>query len=122
MVIPSGGCHRHIRRELLLCAISVTAESSRTDWVPNSVYATPISVVSMIGPGVTGNPVGNYQMFSLSLCCVMDFGSAVRAAQGTRVIVNISPWLLVDSRVALSTSVTTTFRSGASTKRIIPSR
>ena len=60
MVIPSGGCHRHIRRELLLCAISVTAESSRTDWVPNSVYATPISVVSMIGPGVTTKPIREF--------------------------------------------------------------
>ena len=56
-------------------------------------------------------------MLPLLLCHVMDFGSTVRAAQGKRVIVDISPCLLVDSRIALSTTVTTTFRSRTSTKR-----
>lgn len=60
-------------------------------------------------------------MLPLLLCRITDFGSTVRAAPGKRVIVDISPCLLVDSRLALSTTVTTTFRSRTSTKRIIPS-
>jgi hypothetical protein len=40
-VIPTDGCHRRVRRELLLCEISGgQLTSSRTGWVPNPTDTT----------------------------------------------------------------------------------
>ena len=50
-VIPTGGCHRHIRRERLLVAVSGnTADSSRTGWVPNYLDDTPTVIDSTPTP------------------------------------------------------------------------
>jgi hypothetical protein len=41
-VIPTGGCHRRIRRERLLVVVSgCAADTSRTGWVPNYFHDTP---------------------------------------------------------------------------------
>jgi hypothetical protein len=51
-VIPTEGCHRSVRRELLLCEISGgRLTSSRTGWVPNLTEATPDERLPRIGPG-----------------------------------------------------------------------
>ena len=51
-VIPTEGCHRRVRRELLLCEISGgRLTSSRTGWVPNLTEATPDERLPRIEPG-----------------------------------------------------------------------
>ena len=41
-MIPTGGCHRRIRRKRLLVAVSGdAADSSRTGWVPNTSTIHP---------------------------------------------------------------------------------
>jgi hypothetical protein len=46
------GCHRRVRRELLLCEISGgRLTSSRTGWVPNLTEATPDERPPRIEPG-----------------------------------------------------------------------
>jgi hypothetical protein len=51
-VIPTEGCHRRVRRELLLCEISGgRLTSSRTGWVPNLTDATPDERIPRIEPG-----------------------------------------------------------------------
>src|SRR5271166_118334 len=51
-VIPTDGCHRCVRRELLLCEISGgRLTSSRTGWVPNLTEDTPDDRLSRIEPG-----------------------------------------------------------------------
>jgi len=102
MVIPSGGCHRHIRRELLLCAISVTAESSRTDWVPNSAYATPNRCgehdryrrEEASGRTCSHNPLQCNGFREHSARC---HDVLVQSTYGQRVITDVFPWPLVDS-------------------------
>jgi hypothetical protein len=50
-VIPTHGCHRCVRRELLLCEISGgRPTSSRTGWVPNLTDDTPDDRLSRIEP------------------------------------------------------------------------
>ena len=51
-VIPTGGCHRRVRRELLLLEISGgQLTSSRTGWVPNLTETTPDELLPRIEPG-----------------------------------------------------------------------
>src|SRR5271167_168579 len=51
-VIPTEGCHRSVRCELLLWEISGgRLTSSRTGWVPNQTEATPDERLPRIGPG-----------------------------------------------------------------------
>jgi len=50
-VIPTGGCHRHNRRERLLVAVSGdAADSSRTGWVPNYFDDTPTVIYPTAPP------------------------------------------------------------------------
>src|SRR5271156_2238178 len=51
-VIPTDGCHRRVRRELLLCEISGGQLTSfRTGWVPNLTHTTRDERLPRIEPG-----------------------------------------------------------------------
>jgi hypothetical protein len=51
-VIPTDGCHRRVRRELLLCEISGGQLTSfRTGWIPNLTHTTRDERLPRIEPG-----------------------------------------------------------------------
>jgi len=51
-VIPTDGCHRRVRRELLLCEISGGRLTSfRTGWIPNLIDTTRDERLPCIEPG-----------------------------------------------------------------------
>lgn len=56
-MIPTDGCHRHVRREPLLLEISGgRLTSSRTGWVPNPTEVTPDERLPRIEPGQDAQP------------------------------------------------------------------
>lgn len=129
-MIPSGGCHRRIRRELLLCVISgeLLNHPGLTGF-PTLSTLHPIGLVSMIRPDVT-RLLAAHRLAVLCYSAAAQWTSdpqvalpdaPVQPTQGQRVIIEFLPWSLVDSMVASSTTVTATFRSGASAKLITPS-